>query len=344
VSERLRIGIAGAGKIVASEHVPRFRAIDGVEIVALANSTAPSSARAADELGVTRVHPHWRALIDDPDVDAILIGTWPYLHAPIAIEALDAGKHVLTEARIATDAGAAEAMADTAADHPELAAMVVPASFSLWADRAISRVLTDGSLGRLRAVRVTWDAGDGTDPGEWWRWQRRYSGNNVMALGILYEAMARWLGQADWVTAETALVVPRKPLPSGALVPTDVPDHLVAIAGFPGEVTATIEMSTITLPGTGIHVSFVGSDATLEADFGAQTLSVRRGGSDAAAESVTITAAEHDDWRAERDFVAAIRGEGTVDLTDFETGRRYMAFVDAVRESNRLGERVALSD
>jgi predicted dehydrogenase len=341
VADPLRIGVAGAGKIVAAEHLPRFRAIQDVEIVALANQTKESSRRAAAEFGIPRAYRHWGELIEDDEIDAILIGTWPYLHAPIAMEALYAGKHVLTEARMATDADAAGAMVDAAVERPDLVAIVVPASFSLWADRAIGRLLGDGTIGRLLAVRVTWDGGTGTDPGEFWRWQRRFSGNNVMSLGILYEAMARWLGPAEWVTAETQIVMPRKPAPGRGPVPTDVPDHVVAIAGFGGDVTATIEMSTVTLRGSGIHVWFVGTEGTLDADFGAASLGDRRP-CVSAIEPVTIRDEERDEWRAERDFVAAIRGEGTVELTDFETGRRYMQFVDAVAASNREGQRVIL--
>ena len=244
MTQPLRIGIAGAGKIVASEHAPRLRAIPGVELVAVANQTPESSRRAAEQLGIARTYGNWSDLVEDDAIDAILVGTWPYLHAPITTEALYAGKHVLTEARMATDAESASTMVDAAQENPRLVAMVVPASFSLWADRAIGRVLGDGTIGQLLAVRVTWDGGSGKDPGEFWRWQRRYSGNNTMALGILYESMARWLGQAEWVTAESQIVTPRKPAPGGQLVPTDVPDHLVAIAGFAGDVTATIEMST----------------------------------------------------------------------------------------------------
>ena len=275
MAEPLRIGIAGAGKIVASEHVPRLRAIDGVELVAVANQTLESSRRAAAELGIPTAFGDWGALIEEPEIDAILIGTWPYLHAPIAIEALYAGKHVLTEARMATDADAAAAMVEAAQERPGQIAMVVPASFSLWADRAIQRVLGDGTLGRLLAVRATWDGGVADDPSEHWRWQRRFSGNNVMALGILYESMARWLGQAEWVSAESQIIAPRKPAPGGRAIPTDVPDHLIAVAGFAGDVTATIEMSTVTLRGTGIHVAFFGSEARLNADFGAQSLSIQ---------------------------------------------------------------------
>jgi predicted dehydrogenase len=99
----------------------------------------------------------------------------------------------------------------------------------------------------------------------------------------------------------------------------------------------------VTLRGTGIHATFFGADGSLEADFGAGTLAVRRPGA-AEATPVVIAADEADEWRAERDFVAAIRGEKLVDLTDFETGRRYMQFVDAVHASNREGQRIVLGD
>lgn len=43
---------------------------------------------------------NWRALITDPGLDAIVIGTWPYMHRTLVLAALEAGKHVLTEARL----------------------------------------------------------------------------------------------------------------------------------------------------------------------------------------------------------------------------------------------------
>jgi predicted dehydrogenase len=340
MSDRIRIGIAGGGKIVASEHVPRFRAIDGVEVVAVANQTHESSQRAAAAMGVSRAMRHWAELIDDAEIDAILIGTWPYLHAQIAIAALEAGKHVITEARMATDADAATAMLAASLERPDLVSMVVPASFSVWADRAIGRVLGDGSIGRVRAARVAWESEPPTEAGEHWRWQRRFSGNNIMALGIACESIARWLGFAEWVTAELAIVDPRKPGPSGAMVPSDVPDHVLAIVGYPGDVTLSLEMSTVSLRGEGNHTRFYGTDGVLDADFGAETLTIVR--PDGSREPVTVLPEEHDEWRAESDFVSAIRGRSTIDLTDFDTGRRYMQLVDAIHESNRLGARVAI--
>ena len=54
------------------------------------------------------------------EVDAICIGTWPYMHATISIEALESGKHVLTEARMAMDSDEAEAMFNVSKNYPEL--------------------------------------------------------------------------------------------------------------------------------------------------------------------------------------------------------------------------------
>ena len=343
MADRIRIGIAGAGKIVRDEHVPRFRAIEGVELVGVANRTRASSERAAAELGLERAYADWGELIEDPDLDAVLVGTWPYLHAPVTVAALEFGKHVLTEARMSDSADAARSMLAASMEHAALVAQVVPASFSVWADRAIQRVLAS-DIGRLLAVRVEWDGGAGDDPSEHWRWQRRYSGSNVMALGILVEAMARWLGFAEWVSAETRNYRPRKPAEDGRLVPVDVPDHVVATAGYPGGVVATIEMSTVTVRGRGIHAWFHGTDGVLEADFGAQTLTLRSvgAGPDADGRPVEIRDDERDEWRAERDFVASIRGEQPVTDTDFATGLRYMEFVDAVHDSAASGIRVDL--
>ena len=47
---------------------------------------------------------NWREVINDPSLDAVVIGTWPYLHRTLVLAALQAGKHVLTEARLVSSA------------------------------------------------------------------------------------------------------------------------------------------------------------------------------------------------------------------------------------------------
>lgn len=335
MSAPIRLGIVGAGSIVRSEHVPRFRAIPGVELVAVANRTPGSSERAAAELGIERRVDDWRALVADPGIDAVLVGAWPYLHAPVTIAALDAGKHVLTEARMAATGADAREMLRVAGAHPDLVAMVVPASFSLWADATIRRLVADGTIGPLRHARVTWQSNGPDEPGEGWRWQRRFSGENVMAFGIVYEAMARWIGEAAAVTAVSRVGGSRAG-PTGA-GEVDVPDHVLAILEFPDEVTATIEMSARTQPLASNTATLFGSAGTIEVDFAVQRIRLAPAGGDWAV--VEIRDEDRAGWAAEIDFVASIRDGRPVTLTDFATGAHYMAVVEAVDRSASQGRR-----
>ncbi len=112
-----------------------------------------------------RAYPSWQELVADPDIDAVLVGAWPILHAPVTIAALEAGKHVLTEARMAATAEDARAMVRAARAHPDRVAYVVPATFSAWADATIVRLLREGAIGRVRHVQVAWDASGSARPG-----------------------------------------------------------------------------------------------------------------------------------------------------------------------------------
>ena len=125
--DTIRIGLIGAGGNVRSRHIPGFRAQSNVEIVSVANRTRASGQAIADEFGIAKVCDGWEEVLADPNVDAVCIGTWPYLHAPVTIAALEAGKHVLCEARMAMNAAEAQAMLDCSREHPGQVAQIVPA-------------------------------------------------------------------------------------------------------------------------------------------------------------------------------------------------------------------------
>src|SRR6266478_5961049 len=122
----LRIGLIGAGGNTRSRHIPGLRALPGVEIVAVCNRRPESTAAVAREFDVPRTFEAWQTLVTDPGIDAVVIGTWPYLHAPITLAALAAGKHVLTEARLSMNAAEAHQMLAAARKHPKLVTQVVP--------------------------------------------------------------------------------------------------------------------------------------------------------------------------------------------------------------------------
>src|SRR5262249_46631722 len=95
---RVRVGIVGAG-FVARLHAEGYRHVHGVavELRAVA-SVRPERARAfAAEAGVATVAADFRAVLYDPTVDAVDLCVPSHLHAPMAVEAAAAGKHVIVE-------------------------------------------------------------------------------------------------------------------------------------------------------------------------------------------------------------------------------------------------------
>src|SRR5262249_44102100 len=144
----------GAGANTVARHIPGLRAIEGVEIVGVCNRSRESSERAAQQLGIPMVYDNWQELVVAPDNDAIVIGTWPYMHCRVTLAALAVGKHVLCEARMARDAQEARAMRDAAQARPRLVAQVVPSPFTLGVDATVRRLIAEGYLGDILAVEV----------------------------------------------------------------------------------------------------------------------------------------------------------------------------------------------
>ena len=97
MAQALRIGLIGAGANTRLRHIPGLRAQAEVELAAVCNRRPSSTAQIARDFGIPRTFERWQDLVADPDIDAVVIGTWPYLHCPITLAALEAGKHVLTE-------------------------------------------------------------------------------------------------------------------------------------------------------------------------------------------------------------------------------------------------------
>ncbi len=133
-SGEIRIGIVGAGQITRTRHIPGFRGIPGVRIVAVCNRRRETATRFAREFDIPKVYGNWEDLVADPEVDAVVIGAWPYLHCPVTLAAFDHGKHVLTQARMALNAREAQRMHDRALESPRLTAMIVPSPYGLTGD------------------------------------------------------------------------------------------------------------------------------------------------------------------------------------------------------------------
>ena len=124
---KLKIGIVGAGTVVKDRHLPALKKIPDVEIVAVCNSSYESSEECCKKyIPEATPYGNWAELVGDPDIDIVWIGTPPYLHSTIAISALEAGKHVFTQARMALNLSEAEEMFAASQRNPHLVTMVCP--------------------------------------------------------------------------------------------------------------------------------------------------------------------------------------------------------------------------
>jgi len=335
----VRVGFIGAGANSRRHHIPKLAAQPGVTLACVANRTKESGERVARELGIARVHDDWRDVVRAPDVDAVCIGTWPYLHCEATIAALEHGKHVLCEARMAMNAAEARRMLEASRRAPHLVAQLVPAPHTLEIDPTLSALLSDGYVGEVLAVEIhaTQQARfvDRDEPLHW-RQDVRLSGNNVLNMGIWYEAMMRWVGPARRVVAMTKIAVPRRRDAGGVLREVKVPDHVDILAELASGAVARMRFSAITALAPPPEAWIFGADGTLRVEADARRLSGGRRG-DRELREIPIPPERRVGWRVEEEFVNAIRGRERVSRTTFEDGVRYMEFTDAVIRSAASG-------
>lgn len=342
----LRIGLIGAGANTRLRHIPGFRALRGVELVAVCNRRPGSTAAVAREYGIPRTFEHWQDLVADPGIDAIAIGTWPYLHCPITLAALEAGKHVLTEARLSMNAAEAHRMLAAARKHPRLVTQVVPSPYGLKGHEVMVGLLASGYLGELREVQLVSRGGNLADPAAplSWRQDAALSGFNMLTLGILHETFLRWGPPPVRVLAQVHAFVPTRLDPEGGVRrPVGTPDSVQVLAILENGARAVYAFSGVTPCGTEMSIRLYGSDGTLHYDLATDRVhgASRKSGTDALQE-VPIPAGQARAWTVEADFVDSIRNGTPVRLTDFATGVAYMEFTEAVARSARDGKAVDL--
>ncbi|MFP4444305.1 MAG: Gfo/Idh/MocA family protein, partial [Spirochaetia bacterium] len=141
MADMIRVGVIGAGKNTRSRHIPGLQKLDGVSVTAVCNRSPESSNKAAGEFDISRVYDKPEELLGSPEIDAVVIGTWPYKHRDFTVAALENGKHVLCEARMAMNSSEARDMLRAAEANPGLTAQVVPAPMTLSQDRAVRELV-----------------------------------------------------------------------------------------------------------------------------------------------------------------------------------------------------------
>ena len=340
---QLNIGVIGAGDIFRRRHFPNLAALDSVSIVAIANRSKESAREISEafDLGADPTDDPQTILTRD-DIDAVMIGTWPYRHKRYTTAALAAGKHVFVQARMAASLAEAKGMY-AAARETDLIAQICPSPFGMAVDTVVQRRIQDGFIGDIRMVRGHRINGNRIDPSDpiHWRDIERYQGINALSVGILMERVHRWVGATTHVSATAETFIPERPSQDGETSESvDLPDTVTVRTRFNNGAVGTFDFSSIAAHGPNDRIELYGSDGTLIYDAGADML---YGAKPEASElePIPIPEEDRDEWTVERDFVEAIRIGGSP-RTSFVDGVKYMEVSEAVCRSVQSGSSIEL--
>lgn len=326
----LRIGIVGAGGIVRSRHLPGWQQIPGLQISAVANSSLSSAAAfCAQHAAAAKPLARWEDVVDNDEVDVVWIGAHPNLHADATCFALDCGKHVFTQARMAATLSDAQRMWEASMRYPDLVTAICPAPQGMKHGLALKRSLEDGDIGKpLHLVLHSFSPAylDPTKPAHWRQLQEK-SGIQILTLGIYIEVLQRWFGPIEEVSARARCATP---LRDGTEV--DIPDYLHVLAGFQCGLEASLQFSAVAHEAPGDRMTVYGSKGSLSYDFTTDEITLNRLGQ--APQALPIAPELVRRWQVEQDFIRAVRDPAAPrPKPDFTEGICYMRVVDAVWQS-----------
>lgn len=287
----LRVGMIGyafmgAAHSQAWRNAPSFFDLPMTpELAAICGRNATAAGEVAARFGWQSVETDWHAVIKRPDIDLIDICTPGDTHAEIAIEALEAGKHVLCEKPLANSVAEAEAMAAAAEKAAEsgVRSMVGFTYRRVPAIGLAQRLVAQGRIGVIRHVRAQYLQDWIVDPNAplFWRLRREVAGS-----GALGDIGAHIIDLVQYITGEsitglsavTETFIKERPLPesttglSGSggteMGEVTVDDAAIFIARMGGGGLATFEATRFaTGRKNAIRIEINGSEGSVAFDF-----------------------------------------------------------------------------
>ncbi|MBO9605995.1 MAG: Gfo/Idh/MocA family oxidoreductase [Paenibacillaceae bacterium] len=332
--ETIRIGIIGAGGIARDRHIPNLRRLPGVRLVGAANRTPESAKRAAAEFGLERAYDDWRQLLEDDGIDAVFVCAQPYMHREMTLAALERGKHVFCQARMAMDLADAKRMLE-ADERTPLTTQLCPAPHYMAVEPYVRELLAEGQLGDIRHVELVHANASLLDPQAplYWRQRADKQGINLLDVGITAEILNRWFGTVGRLSALTRTWVNDRPADEDGRTAVELADSVTIIGEFAAGAMLTA-LYTGSVAGGSQRLTIAGSRATLTCFPTEAFVLLNDGGGE---KRVDIPAERIGVWRAEAEFVQAIR-EGRKGNPSMREGIRYMAFSQAVADSLATGK------
>ncbi|MFJ6453833.1 Gfo/Idh/MocA family protein [Paenarthrobacter sp. NPDC091669] len=227
----LRWGIVGTG--IAASFVHALHAHTAQRAVAVTARNAAKTQKFAAEHGIPVVHHSSSALIADPAVDVVYVATPHTLHYELALEAIQAGKHVLIEKPVAMSAG--ETRSITAAGRAA-GVLVMEAMWTRYLPQTdiVRQLLADGAIGEVQLIRADFGFAMPFDLTHR-LWNAELGGGALLDAGIYPISFASSvLGSPTSITA------------AGVLAPTGVDARADLLLTSASGATALVSTSIIT--------------------------------------------------------------------------------------------------
>lgn len=329
----IRIAMIGAGGIARDRHLPGLAKLEGIELVAVANRSRASGEMAAAAYGFQKVYEKWQDAVDDPEVNVVFICTPPYKHREMSTYALERGKHVFCQARMALDLQDALAMREVDRSSTKTT-MLCPPPHYMAIEHKLHELIENGTLGELRHVALLHCNNmflDSQAPLHW-RQRQDLQGINMLDVGMMAEVLQRWFGPIVKLSADSRTWVSERPADRDGRTEVELPDSVDLIASFEKGMTLT-GLFTGAVAGGEPHMIIYGSKGSVKCyPTGARIeLSTAKG-----TQTIEVPEAEQGGWTVEGDFVEAVR-EGRKGKPSFEDGVAYMRVAQAVIDSIRSG-------
>jgi predicted dehydrogenase len=182
--QQYRVAMIGAGKIVQVGHIPNFQTLPNVSVEAICDVNEERVKAIAAEKSIPHTFTDYKKMLSTVKPDITVIATPNVFHKPMALEALNAGSHVLCEKPLALSYADAKAMMDLATAK---GLTLTVGSHYRWSDaiRAAKAQADAGFFGEIYAVRTVWHRRSGIPGyGSWFTRKDLAGGGSLLDIGI----------------------------------------------------------------------------------------------------------------------------------------------------------------
>lgn len=150
----VNVAVIGAGAI-GLNHIQSFQSHPAAKVVALAETSPERGQEAATEFGVADVYTDYKDVLARKDVDIVSIALPNFLHAPVGMDVLRSGKHLMIDKPMATNAADAAKLIKLAQTR-KLKLMVGQNQRFTPEAQTIKNLVEKGKLGEVYAAKATW--------------------------------------------------------------------------------------------------------------------------------------------------------------------------------------------